>query len=271
MSKASAAAGMVVLMSVLSAPVFGGVEAVEERPMTLEEIVDAVNSGVSEEVLRLQIEEGGCDCRTGGVRGAVALQRLKEAGVSDDFIRFLIQQGERPRGEPAPVRRVRPTAEAPEKPTAATVFGGYSFGRTYGDAGEENLHGWNAGLSVAATDWLSVAGDVSGHYIDFEGLGILKANIHTFAMGPQFSTWGRTRRTRGFGRFLVGAGRTNLWLLGESGSDTGLAFVTGGGLDVGVGRNVAVRVFQSDWVHIRHAGDLRINMLRLSFGLTGRF
>ena len=43
----------------------------------------------------------------------------------------------------------------------------------------------------------------------------------------------------------------------------------GGGLDVGVSKHMALRVFQSDWVH--HFGDDGFDMFRLSFGVVGRF
>ena len=49
----------------------------------------------------------------------------------------------------------------------------------------------------------------------------------------------------------------------------------GGGLDVGVSEHMAFRVFQSDWVyHFDQVGSATgkdFDMLRLSFGVVGRF
>jgi hypothetical protein len=272
MSKAIVAAGTVVLLSVLSAPVFGAVEAVEERPMTLEEIVDAVNSGVSEEVLRIQIEESGCDCRTGGVRGAVALQRLKEAGVSDDFIRFLIRQGERPRGEPAADRRVRPTAAAPAAARdRGEVFGGYSFLRTEGDA---NLNGWAAAFAARLTGGLELVGDLSGHYGSVD-VGLTKADVdaHTVLFGPRFGG-GRRAGARPFVQALAGLTRVgagvDLFGARISESTSGLAVAVGGGVDLRAGESLAVRMIQADYVNIRLFGE-HSNNVRLSAGLVFRF
>ena len=44
------------------------------------------------------------------------------------------------------------------------------------------LHGWNASLGVGLTDWLSLKGDVSGHYTREGGL---RVNLHSFTLGPE--------------------------------------------------------------------------------------
>ena len=264
--------GTLFLISVLSAPVSGGVGAAEERPITLEEVVDAVNSGVSEEVLRLQIEESGCDCRASGVRGAMALQRLKEAGVSDDFIRFLLQQSERPPGGPG---RVRPTRAAPAPDDAGRdrgeVFGGYSFFRTEGDA---NLNGWAASFAARLTGGLELVGDLSGHYGSVDiGLTNADVDVHTVLFGPRFGG-GRRAGARPFVHTLVGLTRVgagvDLFGARISESTSGLALAVGGGVDLRAGESLAVRMIQADYVNIRLFGE-HSNNVRLSAGLVFRF
>jgi hypothetical protein len=249
----------------------GGLCFSADEPLTLEQIADALAAGVSEEVLRMQIDASGCDCRARGVRGAMALQRLRNAGASEEFVRLLLSLGR----EPAPMHREGiPSSQVPG-PTAGTIFGGFSYGRSGSEFDPfKNLVGWNAGFSVAVTEWLSLAGDAAGHYKETGALGIDFADvkIHTVAVGPQFSTWGRTRRTRGFGRVMVGAA----WVREEffeipTYSDTGVAVIVGGGLDVGAARGLAFRAFQSDWVYIPQSGGESINLWRISVGIVGRY
>lgn len=258
---------------------FAGSGFSQQKALTLDDIVNALAQGVTEEVLRIQIEESGCDCRATGVRGAIALQSLRTSGASEEFIRWLLQQGQAQQRSMQPVavgRTAPPSGSSDARPTTVTLFGGYSFGRT--DADNEyfrNLHGWNANVSIAVNEWFSIAGDVAGHYKRVSLLDVLelrRASIHTFAVGPQFSGWGRTRRTRGFGHVMIGAANVSDVVFETFlQTDTRICFIIGGGLDVGVGKGVAIRAFQSDWVYVPLPNDLHVSVGRLSFGVVGRF
>lgn len=282
------------VLLLLLVPLFFAVTLAQDAPITNREIIALLKEGISEDLILHKIQTSGCKCRT----TAMDIMTLKGSGASETLISGIISQGHRTATSPARPRSPQipqipqiPNSEL-EEPTFATVFGGYTYGYTRGDFGGAHWNGWNVATSFAINDWLSIAGDVSGHYLpDFPDpivcLGCfirVDSSIYTFAAGPQVSTWDRTRKVRGFGHVMVGGGHRNrhvveerngLSIVGFSGEPVtqgiGVSpvLLIGGGLDVGVSKHMALRVFQSDWVH--HFGDDRFDMFRLSFGVVGRF
>jgi len=275
------------VLLLLLVPFFFTVTLAQDGPITNREIIALLKDGVSEDLILHKIQTSGCNCRT----LAMDIMILKGSGASETLIQGIISQTHRTANSPARPRSAQiPNSELEKpKPTVATLFGGYTygyseFGSVFGEI-EANWNGWNVATSFAITDWLSIAGDVSGHYLrDFPNLITFDHSIYTFAAGPQFSTWGRTRKVRGFSHVMVGGGHRNrrarvtifpLRVVSSGGvtvtEGTGVSpvLLIGGGLDVGVGKHMALRVFQSDWVH--HFGDDGFDMFRLSFGVVGRF
>jgi opacity protein-like surface antigen len=148
----------------------------------------------------------------------------------------------------------------------AEVFGGYSYFHT--DDGAD-LHGWNASVSGNLNSWFGLVADFSGHYDSTSSRSELtlpdfpefpfppvltvftaKTSIHTFLAGPRFS-YRKTERITPFGHVLFGASRRHteseltLDVLGRtsfSDNKTSFAAALGGGLDVELGRNIALRV-----------------------------
>jgi len=271
------------VLLLLLVPLFFAVTLAQDAPITNREIIALLKEGFSEDLILHKIQTSGCKCRT----AAMDIMTLKGSGASETLIKGMISQTHRtatspvrPRSPQIPQIPQIPNSELEPKPTVATLFGGYTYGYTEGESGGSlNWNGWNVATSFAITDWLSIAGDVSGHYNDpgavFAGFN---NSIYTFAAGPQFSTWGRTRKVRGFAHVMVGGGRQKVGVLlfGQEigvGTDVHPVLLIGGGLDVGVSEHMAVRVFQSDWV--RHFGQVvssnGFDMFRLSFGVVGRF
>jgi opacity protein-like surface antigen len=165
-------------------------------------------------------------------------------------------------------------ALAQDKPKVE-IFGGYSYLRT-DDALDLDLHGWNASATVNLNKWFGIKGDFSGHYTDEEISPGVRADInaHLFLIGPQFAyrehdVW------QPFGHVLLGAARTHSsarTTVGRvSNTETDFAFVVGGGLDAHVAKNLAIRLFQADYVLI-HDGriDENFHNFRLSTGLVLR-
>jgi len=269
------------VLLLLLVPFFFPVTLAQDAPITNREIIALLKEGISEDLILHKIQTSGCKCRT----AAMDIMVLKGSGASETLIRGIISQTHRTATLPARSQSPRiPNAELEEpKPTVATLFGGYAYGYTESESGGGgNWNGWNVATSVAVTDWLSIAGDVSGHYHNAGVLFVgVDDSIYTFAAGPQFSTWGRTRKVRGFGHVMVGGGRQKVGVLlfGQEiafETDVHPVLLIGGGLDVGVSEHMAVRVFQTDWV--RHFGQVvsatgqdHFDMFRLSFGVVGRF
>ncbi len=268
------------VLLLLLVPFFFAVTLAQDAPITNREIIALLKEGISEDLILHKIQISGCKCRT----AAMDIMVLKGSGASETLISGIISQTHRTATLPARSQSSRiPNSELDEpKPTVATLFGGYTYGysRFKSGSGEEfgvHWNGWNVATSFVITDWLSIAGEVSGHYdSDLLFSSGEDRSIYTFAAGPQFSRWSRTRKVRGFGHVMVGGGlqRAGNVFFGEeipgtTNTDVHPVLLIGVGLDVGVSKHMALRVFQSDWVH--HFGVDGFDMFRLSFGVVGRF
>ena len=247
----------------------------QDELITNREIIALLKAGISEDLILHKVQTSGCNCRT----LAMDIMLLRGSGASETLIRSIISQTPGTATLPARAQSsLVPNVELEEaQPTVATLFGGYTYGYSEFESGKSlNLNGWNITTSFVLTDWLSLAGDVSGHSPGgFHEVGF-GDSIYTFTAGPQFSTWSRTRKLRGFGHVMVGGGRQKRFdSFGRGGVDVHPVLVIGGGLDVGVTEHLAFRVFQSDWVyHFSQVGSATgkdFSMNRLSFGVVGRF
>ncbi|MCI0486285.1 MAG: porin family protein [Blastocatellia bacterium] len=148
-----------------------------------------------------------------------------------------------------------PLVAAAQEYPKAEVFGGYSYFRGDLDA---NFHGWNASVAGNLNKSFGVVGDFSGHYID-------NFNLHLFQVGPKF-TYRESERVHPYFQALFGGAR-----LSSSGfSDTAFALTVGGGVDVKVHKNVAIRVIDAGYVLLRNEGQSAHNG-RISAGLVFRF
>ena len=157
-------------------------------------------------------------------------------------------------------------AGAQETTPRAEVFGGYS----YGGGGS---HGWEGSVAFNANRWLGVVADFGGQYTrtdepDFSE----RIRTHSFLFGPRFSARNKSRATP-FAHVLVGAAHNDSRAR-EAGldlhfADTAFAAALGGGLDVRVGRRVAVRAFQLDYLRTNFFGGSQNNG-RISAGLVLR-
>jgi hypothetical protein len=159
----------------------------------------------------------------------------------------------------------------------AEVFGGYSFFRANPDG--INMHGWEASVTGNITQWFGVEGDFSGHYgsPNVFGFDIPYVNVssHTFMAGPKLTF--RTDTIAPFAHFLIGAARASTGAFGASVSDSALAAVVGGGIDIRLNDTLAIRAIQADYLMTRFRTgpqiffsgfDERQNNFRLSAGLV---
>ncbi|MEP7336468.1 MAG: porin family protein [Acidobacteriota bacterium] len=161
-------------------------------------------------------------------------------------------------------------AQAQDAPKVE-VFGGYSYLRADDDDGGIDLHGWNASTAVNINKWVGIAADFSGHYGDATVIpGTSKADVsaYLFLVGPRFS-YRKHKVLTPFGHVLLGAARLHTSYLGFKDSDAAFAMAIGGGLDATVHSNLAIRLFQTDYVLTRFNDDSQHNF-RLSTGLVLR-
>jgi len=144
------------------------------------------------------------------------------------------------------------------------LFGGYSYFRA-GDAGT-GLNGGDFSIAENVNRWFGGALDLSSHHGSFAGSGV---NVTTIAYGPVFS-YRRDPRFTPFFHVLLGAVRGSSGYLGISLPDTEFAITGGGGVDVKLGKHLAVRVIQADYISSHFLSKTQ-NNFRLSAGLVFRF
>lgn len=164
-------------------------------------------------------------------------------------------------------------AQAQEAPKVE-IFGGYSYLRADDDDGGIDLHGWNTSTAVNINRWAGIAADFSGHYGETTVAPGVKADLsgYLFLVGPRFS-YRKHKVLTPFGHILLGAARQYASVRTASGKissdDAAFAMAIGGGLDATVHPNVAIRLFQTDYVLTRFGDDTQHNF-RLSTGLVLR-
>lgn len=136
----------------------------------------------------------------------------------------------------------------------------------------EGLHGVGFSFAGNLTKHFGVVGDFSYHRKEFEVFGPnIKVSTFNFLFGPRVTA--RGKRFEGFAHALVG-GITRK--IEDFTSDTDFALGAGGGVDVKIGHNFAVRLVQVDYIPFRDRDpftgekEWRQNA-RVGAGITFRF
>ncbi|MCJ7504343.1 MAG: porin family protein [Acidobacteriia bacterium] len=136
------------------------------------------------------------------------------------------------------------------------VFGGYTFSHYAVDPTGHNLNGWGASVSGNVTRYFGVTADFSGVYGSEPyapvctlpvppGCPLQTQNLsaYHFLAGPRFTL--RTHGATPFAHALFGVAnlREEKW-----GTRSGFAMGFGGGVDVPLGKHLAYRLFQADYI-----------------------
>lgn len=133
------------------------------------------------------------------------------------------------------------------------LYGGYQYTRTDGGW---NAHGWNTAGNFYFTKWLAATGDFSGVYHD--------GSLYTYTFGPTVSM--HKDNFSPFAHALFGGARASSGGI----SDSGMAMMFGGGVDIGATK-WAFRAVQFDWVVYRFNGVSNKNNMRVNTGIMYRF
>jgi len=197
--------------------------------------------------------------------------------VSRDFATLAAEP--RPRNSslfpPAP-RPPRPAqdlmgTEAPK----VDLFFGYSYVRAIPGDGLDGFdnHGGTASAAFNLNRWFGVVADFGGYRFT-EVLGVpVRGNIFTYLFGPRFS-YRQNNRLTPFAQILFGGARISATFAGISGSENAFAMTAGGGVDLNVHRNVAIRIVQTEYLLSRFTGlsgsrEIQ-NNIRMSTGIVFR-
>jgi opacity protein-like surface antigen len=158
----------------------------------------------------------------------------------------------------------------------AEVYGGYSYysadintNNPFSSTEREGAHGVAFSGAAYFSEHLGAVADFSYHRKTLSGTD-LHFSTFNFLFGPRFTA--RGRRVEGFAQAMIGGVRRRLELFP---SETDLAVGVGGGMDVKVSRDFAVRLFQVDYIPFREKDpftgitDWRHNV-RVGVGVTFR-
>jgi opacity protein-like surface antigen len=139
----------------------------------------------------------------------------------------------------------------------AEIFGGYSYlnadTNNLASPSRQSANGWEASVSGNFNERFAVEGDFSGYYktygIDLSAFGLSTVNVdvHDFS----FSGGPRVNFRPAFFHALIGGDRLTGSALGFSRSQNSFAAAFGGGVEVKVARQWAVRA-SADYVLTRH-------------------
>lgn len=163
--------------------------------------------------------------------------------------------------------------ETGQVPSRGTVYGGYSllhtnsglgsdFGGSNFNFGGNNLNGWEGQGTFNFTPHFGVTADFTGNSNQVAGISVAgfsvgtRQHLYEFLFGPTVTT--SFGKSAVFGHALFGAARSSLSggvsvpILGgisaPINSSTAFAMAFGGGIDIGITRNFAIRAAQVDFV-----------------------
>lgn len=144
----------------------------------------------------------------------------------------------------------------------AEIFGGYQYSRISG----ANFNGWTGSVTGNLNNWFGITADVSGAYKSDGGASL---HAYNFLFGPTVS-YNHNEKVKPFAHALFGISHAGAGFFGLSATDNSFGMALGGGVDVGVHKNVAVRLVQADYF-LTHFGGTSQNNARISTGLVFRF
>jgi opacity protein-like surface antigen len=154
--------------------------------------------------------------------------------------------------------------------TKVELFGGYQYTRINPGNGVsgDNFNGWDAAAQYNWNKYFGVKADFSGAYKSVLATSLRQ---HTYLFGPVISA--RSEKATIFAHALFGGARATVDA-GSAGfgstSDNAFAMALGGGFDYNLGKNLAVRVGQFDYLPTRF-GDSTQNNFRYSTGIVFKF
>ena len=143
------------------------------------------------------------------------------------------------------------------------IFGGYSGFLANANATNFYLNGVGFAAQENLNSWFGGVLDFSTHFGKENGF---KTNTQTISYGPVFS-YRKSKSIVPFAHAMVGVERGGTNYLGISQPEERLAVLAGGGLDIKVRPNIALRLVQVDYVYSGFSNTRQDN-LRFSAGVV---
>ena len=179
-----------------------------------------------------------------------------------------------PAPAPAPAKakdpHIKPGSDFPHE----ELFLGYSYVHFSVGSGHTpaDLNGGSASFAYNFNHYLGLVGDFGGYHAGDYSNASIDGNIESFLVGPRLSYRNDTRWTP-FAQVLIGGAHGSAT---GAGSATGFSMTAGGGLDLGLNRRFAIRLFQLEYFMTRLSPSGSIiakteNDARASAGLVIRW
>lgn len=158
---------------------------------------------------------------------------------------------------------VMPLSALAQQTPVVEVFGGYSNLSANVNASSINMNGVDFSATENLNSWFGGTMDFSGHFGTERGY---RVNTDSLTYGPVFS-YRKVKRIVPFGHSLLGAVRGGPEYLGISKPEFRFGVYVGGGLDIQLRPNLALRLIQADYLLTRFSQTRQDNM-RLSAGIV---
>jgi peptidoglycan-associated lipoprotein len=145
-----------------------------------------------------------------------------------------------------------------------------------GDCGCFSMNGGSGWFSYNFGHGLGLVGEVGSQYASNINRTTTDLTLTSFLVGPRH-TWHPGHRIAPFGQVLVGGAHASGALTPTSSglpvSENAFAMAAGGGVDVALGRHVALRLLQADYYLTRFDNGVNDhqNNLRIGEGIVFRF
>lgn len=160
---------------------------------------------------------------------------------------------------------VLPVSALAQQTPRVEVFGGYSNLYANINTSSFDTNGVNFSAAENLNSWFGGVLDFSTHFGTENGF---KVNTQTLTYGPVFS-YRKNKTLTPFAHAMLGAVRGGPEYLNISRPETRMCVYMGGGLDVKVTPNVALRLFQADFL-VTHFAGMHQDNIRLSAGIVLR-
>ena len=155
----------------------------------------------------------------------------------------------------------------------------YNYVRTNAPTGGCGCFAMNGGSGWVAINFshsLGVVGEIASQHASNISNSGADLTLTSYLAGPRY-TWGHVRHVAPFAQLLLGGAHASGSLApgssGLPGSANSFAMTAGGGLDIGLTRHIALRVFEADYYLTRFENGVNDhqNNLRIAAGVIFRF
>jgi len=155
----------------------------------------------------------------------------------------------------------------------------YNYVRTNaptGDCGCFAMNGGSGWVAINFSHSLGIVGEIASQHASNISNSGADLTLTSYLAGPRY-TWGHVRHIAPFAQLLLGGAHASGSLApgssGLPGSANSFAMTAGGGLDIGLTRHFAVRVFEADYYLTRFENGVNDhqNNLRIAAGVIFRF